>query len=653
MRRQDVLLRQALDPQAVRMRAQLGEIIDSASREEDFPTAWLAGRAFQRVLQGQLHLLKFLDENTQADAERAQAEMGSGLEEALGQVATAIDDPPSGDWMQDLSAARQSWMVAFDELVQVIQRRDELIDQKVQPQDRMIADLSEEIKLSLKADQDRLGPRVQQGNAATGRAVLSGLLLAASLATLIAVWFVRTINKSVIALGLSEAETERLSREIKARKETERRLEGALEEVERVNFLSDIALELTGCGYWHVDYSDPEYYYLSPRAARILGEPLKDDGRYHLRDEWLARLEQANPEIAARTLRRYQAALDGRHESHESTYPYQRPLDGKIVWVHALGKAARDGEGIIRHLYGVYQDVTQRVEAESNLQHAKEHAEQVAAELKRGLNAAARVQQSLLPTSHPDTSLIRFAWRYLPCDELAGDYLNFFALDDNHIAAYVVDVSGHGVASSLLSVTIGRMLTSQFSSTSLLVQKTDGNGSMRIVPPAEVAGKLNRRFPMSEQNGLFFTMLYGVLDLQTREFRYVSAGHEPVVHVPSAGTPGILESSGVAIGWLADAEFAEHVVTLQRGDRLYLYSDGVPEAINEDLDQFTRQQMLEVIECGKSQSLDASVSSLLESVQRWSATHGLKDDVSILGLEFTGDNRSQMGTGSTHHRQAQ
>ncbi len=156
--------------------------------------------------------------------------------------------------------------------------------------------------------------------------------------------------------------------------------------------------------------------------------------------------------------------------------------------------------------------------------------------MTRDLDAAAKVQQSLLPTSDPDTSRVNFAWQYIPCDELAGDFLNFFALDDDHIALYVVDVSGHGVASSLLSVTIGRLMTPLVSASSLLVQD-DGAGGTRIVPPSEVAYELNRRFPMEEQNELFFTMLYGVLKLSTLEFQFVSAGHDPVVHVRAGGAP--------------------------------------------------------------------------------------------------------------------
>ena len=254
------------------------------------------------------------------------------------------------------------------------------------------------------------------------------------------------------------------------------------------------------------------------------------------------------------------------------------------------------------------------------------------------LDAAAKVQQSLLPTSIPETPHFSIAWKYLPCDELAGDFLNVLRLDDRHLAAFVVDVSGHGVASSLLSVTIGRLLTAQVSTSSLLIRETaQGN---QVTPPAEVACELNRRFPMEEQNDLYFTMLYGVLDTETGEFRFVSAGHDPVVHLQSSGPPRFLEGSNLPIGWVDGAEYDEQSLQLDRGDRLMLYSDGVPEAMNAELEQFGMPRMLEVIELGRAQSLDENVDLLLDTVQRWCRVNGPKDDVSILGLEM-GDRRAQ------------
>jgi len=149
------------------------------------------------------------------------------------------------------------------------------------------------------------------------------------------------------------------------------------EEIKRVNFLSDVALELTDSGYWVVDYSDPEYYIQSERAANILGEPFKPDGRYHLQSEWFARLLEANEETAKITAERYQGAIDGKYDYYDSIYAYKRPIDGEVIWVHAAGKLVRDEKSNkTQFMYGAYQDITAQKEVEQELMKAKEIAEE-------------------------------------------------------------------------------------------------------------------------------------------------------------------------------------------------------------------------------------------------------------------------------------
>jgi signal transduction histidine kinase/CheY-like chemotaxis protein/HAMP domain-containing protein len=148
-----------------------------------------------------------------------------------------------------------------------------------------------------------------------------------------------------------------------------------LEQIRRTNFLTDIALDLTDSGYWYIDYSDPGYYYQSDRAALLLGESLRPDGRYDSQTEWLARLEEADPDGAKQTVARYLATLDGQYDLYDTVYAYRRPIDGRVIWVHTFGKLERDPQTYEpRFMYGAYQDITSQKAAEDELRVTREAA---------------------------------------------------------------------------------------------------------------------------------------------------------------------------------------------------------------------------------------------------------------------------------------
>ena len=254
--------------------------------------------------------------------------------------------------------------------------------------------------------------------------------------------------------------------------------------------------------------------------------------------------------------------------------------------------------------------------------------------MSRDLAAAAKVQQSLLPSTTDSLAQVDLAWRFIPCNELAGDFLNYFLLDDQHLALFVVDVSGHGVASSLLSVTIGRVLTPHVSSSSLLVRRSDPAGEPAIVPPAEVVAELNRRFPMEGQGGLYFTIGYGVLNLCTGQLRYAAGGHTPLVVLNTRGSIQTVDPDGMAVGWMEDVDFEEISLQLQPGDRVFLYSDGVPEAMDGELNEFGNARMVELLTASRGVAINESVGALLQAVQTWCGRSGPKDDVSILAWEM-------------------
>ena len=128
---------------------------------------------------------------------------------------------------------------------------------------------------------------------------------------------------------------------------------------------------------------------------------------------------------------------------------------------------------------------------------------------------------------------------------------------------------------------------------------------------------------------------YGVLDLRSRRLHYSSGGHTPFVVQKGVDQLQLADADGMAIGWMDDIDFEEVMIDLEVGDRVYLYSDGVPEAMSGQLEQFGDDRMLQVVRESRTVPLAESVGALQQSVLKWCGRNGPLDDVSILGLEIT------------------
>lgn len=257
--------------------------------------------------------------------------------------------------------------------------------------------------------------------------------------------------------------------------------------------------------------------------------------------------------------------------------------------------------------------------------------------MSRDLRAAARIQEALLPRTSPDVAGVGFSWAFRPCDELAGDGLSAIKLDADRVALYVLDVSGHGVASALMSVSLGRLLSPPSDASSILVRGGDGPGRLDPVSPSEVASRLNRLFPFEINTEQYSTLVYGILDASTGDFTYTLAGHPGPVHLPADGQARTLDGRGFPIG-LADLgyDYPEWTTRLAPGDRVYLYSDGIYEAPNASGESFGLDRLYRTIESGRDEPLCAVVNEVVSAVENWSGPSGVRDDVSMLSVEFHG-----------------
>jgi len=253
--------------------------------------------------------------------------------------------------------------------------------------------------------------------------------------------------------------------------------------------------------------------------------------------------------------------------------------------------------------------------------------------MKRDLDAAARVQRTLLPEGFPEIHGLSFAWTYRPCDELAGDALNIVRINDDLVALYLLDVSGHGVPAALLSVTATRSLQPGAGGAPSVVAGPGANPD--AVDPAQVASRLNALYPMASNGDHYFTMIYGLLDVPTRRLRFTVAGHPAPILVREGSPAERLDVAGFPIGMFDEAEYEESVIDLRQGDRLYFHSDGLNEELNAQDEEFGNERLLSAIADGRALGLQDAVESLVQRVIAWRGEEHLKDDVSILAVSVT------------------
>jgi sigma-B regulation protein RsbU (phosphoserine phosphatase) len=255
--------------------------------------------------------------------------------------------------------------------------------------------------------------------------------------------------------------------------------------------------------------------------------------------------------------------------------------------------------------------------------------------LQRGQEAAAQIQRSFLPTVRPRIPGYSFTWGHQACADLGGDMFNIVVLDDTHVGLYVLDVTGEGVPAALLATNLSRVMAPQSDATSILFERSEDGAGNRIREPIEVVRELNRRFG-TQEGRQFFSLAYGVLNLESRQFQFTSAGHPPPLHQRAGESPTMLDVEGFPIGMAPDfTDFQQRGVSLEPGDRMLIYSDGVPDAMRGDGEVFGAARLLEAVQGLCHESLDGVVHSVMRELGDWRGDADFNDDVSILAFEVS------------------
>lgn len=219
-------------------------------------------------------------------------------------------------------------------------------------------------------------------------------------------------------------------------------------------------------------------------------------------------------------------------------------------------------------------------------------------QIESDLQAAAKLQHSVLPAHNLMLSGYEFDWMFLPSAYVSGDLLNYFPLGERHLGFFSVDVAGHGVSAAMLSLAVAReFLTGRNNNDFLWVQTAAGE----VLPaaPHKVVEKLNQRFCLdNDQIASYYTLIYGVIDTTTGSGTLCQAGHPTPFIIGADGELSPVGEGGMPVGLFAEAEYEDCHFTLEIGDQLYLYSDGITECESQRQELYGERRLQELLgEC--------------------------------------------------------
>lgn len=237
--------------------------------------------------------------------------------------------------------------------------------------------------------------------------------------------------------------------------------------------------------------------------------------------------------------------------------------------------------------------------------------------LKTELAEAEAYVRSLLPGDLADKIPINA--RFIPSRLLGGDSYDYYWLDPDYLVIYLLDVSGHGLGSALLSTSVLNMLRSQ------------SLPDVNFYRPEKVLKALNDTFQMNDQNEKYFTMWYGVYNRANRQLLYASAGHPPAVLISQAEqapqTVECLKTSGLPIGMMPDVQYHWQRCHVPPASRLYLFSDGVYEIKQWDNTIMGLNDFIDIL---SEHPVDHTVDDILAQVEARTRDRTLSDDLSLL-----------------------
>jgi sigma-B regulation protein RsbU (phosphoserine phosphatase) len=290
--------------------------------------------------------------------------------------------------------------------------------------------------------------------------------------------------------------------------------------------------------------------------------------------------------------------------------------------------------GTVERLSGIVQQKT-RDQLMQDVQAKNDELEESLENLRRTrtakdrmeseLNIGRDIQMSMLPLSFP-----AFPERHdfdihaalYPAQEVGGDFYDLFLIDDEHLCFCVGDVSGKGVPAALFMAVTKTLIKS----------RADADMS-----PSNIVSHVNCEQSVGNESCMFVTLFLAILHLPSGEMVYCNAGHNPPYLQRSGGKLERLDTRhGPVIGAMEDMDYGESTLQLQPGDLVYLYTDGITEAMNSDRDLYGEMRLVEQLQDCDFDSAAAAVTASVDDVWAFQGDAAQADDITVLATRYNG-----------------
>ena len=234
------------------------------------------------------------------------------------------------------------------------------------------------------------------------------------------------------------------------------------------------------------------------------------------------------------------------------------------------------------------------------------------------LNIAKAIQASALPTDFPKGKSFELFASMTPAREVGGDFYDFFPVDDTHYAFVMADVSGKGITAALF----------------MMSAKTAIKNMLQAGYPLDEAVKrANESLCDNNASGMFVTAFIGLLDINSGVMQYINAGHCPPLLKAKDGYKYVEVTRNLVLGARANYKYISETLTLKNNHRLFLYTDGVTEAQNQNRKMFGAEKLLEILN-QKDMSLSDTLPYVHTCIKKFVKKYPQSDDITMLVLEF-------------------